>query len=154
MVCFVLLLLLLLLLNVLRVAAASLRRFLTPVVRATLHSIRAACLCVLMTSDAVQPAAAQHDKDGRSVVCVVSSAASDPGWSIEGAGARTLFSQSGLFEIWNPSWLRPVDEHARHTNCFLLFCCSATDTHSISQSTRCAVDWQLQSMYSPIADCQ
>jgi len=28
----------------------------------------------LMTNDAVQPTAAQHDKDGRSVVCVVSSA--------------------------------------------------------------------------------
>jgi len=36
-----------------------------------------------LAMDAVQLAAAQHGKDGRSVVCVFSSAASDPGWTIE-----------------------------------------------------------------------
>jgi len=61
-----------------RAAAASLRRW---------HTASEPRVCVYwwrQAMDAVQTAAAQHDKDGRYVVCVVSSAASDSGWAIEG----------------------------------------------------------------------
>jgi len=73
--------------------------------------------------DAVQPAAAQHGKDGRSVVC----AASDPGWTTEGGlGLSSACPVCSKFEY--SSWLTPVDEQAHHANCFLLCCCSATDS--------------------------
>jgi len=48
--------------------------------------------------DVVATTAAHHGKDGRSVVCVVSSAASIRDEPLK--VARTLFSLSGLFEIW------------------------------------------------------
>jgi len=78
--------------------------------------------------DPVQPVAAQQGKDGCSVVCVVSLAASDPRWTNDGGlglcSARPVCSQSGY-----PFCLIPINGHAHHTNYFLLFCCSATNIH-------------------------
>jgi len=48
--------------------------------------------------------------------------------------ARTLFGPSGICsKFGNSSWLRPVNEHARHTNCFLLFA-ARWQIRSISRS--------------------
>jgi len=95
------------------------------------------------STDAVQSAAAQHDEDGRSVAFVVSSAASDLGWTIKGGpgpcSARPVCSKSGFIFILTQT--TPVDEYSHHTNCFLPFYCFATNTQhrSIRQSTRRAV---------------
>jgi len=70
--------------------------------------------------DEVQPAAAQHGKDGRSVVCV-----------IEG-GPGLCSVRPVCWKFGYPSCLRPVDKHAYHTNCFLLICCFATNTQQQS----------------------
>jgi len=58
--------------------------------------------------DAGQPAASQHGNDGRSVVCVVSSAASYTGWIIEsGLGPCPVRSKSG-YQDGYPSWHKSI----------------------------------------------
>jgi len=117
------------------------RRLFAAVFRATLHSSRAACLRVLMMSGyRMRYNRLQLHMTKTDVLWCVSSRwlrsrTTRWGW------ARNLFSLFGLFEIWvssGPSWLRPVDEHSHRANCFLLFCCSVTNTQhqSISHSAR------------------
>jgi len=96
---------------------ASTRRLLAPVFRATLHSFRAACsddvrLWILFNRLQLNMA-----KDGRSVVSVVSSTASDPGWTIEG-GLRTCSAcpvcskATALCSAATAALIVPIDDRA------------------------------------------
>jgi len=93
------------------------RRCLAPVVRVTLHRFRAACPRVLMTSGCGCSSSWQR-RTFHGVRRLVGSIRSR--MNIEGGlgpcSARPVCSKSGY-----PSLLRPVNEHARHANCFLLF---------------------------------
>jgi len=125
-----------------RVAAESTpmtRRFLAPVVCATLHSFRATCLHVLMTSGygCSPTGCTRHAKDGRSLVCVVSIRS----WMNPWGWARTISSQFSLFQIW-VSILTQTCRWTLTTHelfpAVLLFC-DDTQHQSIRQSTRRAV---------------